>query len=406
MYIPFYIYTEGTNVYGLLTFDGVDEGILCSICQGTCCDITLESNIKRYCKLGKWEDGVEKEVCSHITHTICMYNWIKKSKKMECPICRETPIYIRLDNIPYMYDDEPVKKIIYFDDECNLIKDVYYLLGDLKDGDHISYYKNGQIKKEMVYKKGKIVGKKKGYYESGKIKYIYTFNDLGKLDGMQKEFFENGDINGEYGYANGQHDGRSLCYFDNGNIKVEINYKTNKLNGIYKIYNYDNIITNIRYYKQGKLHGPFFIYNSKGKITLKSYYKNDIEIGIHKEVSYKNKKVVIKRYYKNKEGLLEGKYIERYDDGNMLCQVYYDNGEKIGDEFIFFKNKLLKEHNFYINGKIEGKQVSYNQDKSYSSIMCYKNGMLDGKCCTYVKMGEPLTVHYKNGELKRKKLKY
>jgi len=403
MYIPFYIYTEGINVYGLLTFGGVDESLLCSICQGTCCDITLESNIKRYCKLGKWEDGVEKEVCSHVTHTICMYNWIKKSKKMECPICRETPANIRLDNIPYMYDDEPEKKITYFDDECNIIKEIYYLLGDMKDGNYTLYYKNGHIKKEMIYEKEKIIGKKKGYYESGTIKYVYVFNNLGKLDGIQKDFYENGDIKGEYAYMNGQRDGRSICYYDNGHIKVNINYKTNKLHGIYAIYNYDNIITSIRYYKQGKLHGPFLIYNSQGKLILKSYYKNSIEIGIHKDISYTYQKVCTKRYYRTSEGLLEGKYIERYDNGDIRCQVYYDNGEKIGDEFIYYKGNILKEHNFYVNGKMDGKQVSYNQDKSYSSIMCYKNGILDGKCCTYIETGDVLTVNYKNGELKRKK---
>lgn len=66
----------------------------------------------------------------------------------------------------------------------------------------VSYYKNGQLKHEVILKKGKYDGLGINYYESGKILSKTYWKD-GKIDKASIFYYENGNIKQENEYRDG-----------------------------------------------------------------------------------------------------------------------------------------------------------------------------------------------------------
>ena len=72
------------------------------------------------------------------------------------------------------------------------------------DGLHIEYHPNGQISWEGSYKKGFKLGEWIAYYESGQIWQKINWNNYGTWDRIQKKYNEDGTIQGEYTWVDGE----------------------------------------------------------------------------------------------------------------------------------------------------------------------------------------------------------
>ena len=89
----------------------------------------------------------------------------------------------------------------------------YYPSGDIKEignykgifgsqnGTWTSYYKNGQKWKEIDYKCGKDVGVQKEWYENGQIKEEWDLINNSAIDGKWASYYENGRIKFENNYS-------------------------------------------------------------------------------------------------------------------------------------------------------------------------------------------------------------
>ena len=77
----------------------------------------------------------------------------------------------------------------------------------LKDGEEVKhglckyYYENGELEFEYNWKNGELDGLCKIYYENGKIKSEYNYKD-GELHGIGKRYYEDGKIRAEYNFKN------------------------------------------------------------------------------------------------------------------------------------------------------------------------------------------------------------
>lgn len=106
-----------------------------------------------------------------------------------------------------------------------------YMLGKEKEGEWIFYSKNGQDTVSI---------------ES----YVN-----GRLEGIQKTYFENGKIASEINFVNGMKQGDFIQYFSDGSKEQE------------------------GYYEKGQLHGALKIWYKTGQLKRKAFYEMSIETG-------------------------------------------------------------------------------------------------------------------------------
>ena len=159
------------------------------------------------------------------------------------------------------------------------------------DGIYREYYENGQLKLECTYKNGQLEGIAKEYYKNNQLSCEYNFRD-GKLDGLCKEYYESGKIKEEYYCKNGEFEGTYKKYYTNGKEKSEYNYKNGKLEGTAKEYRINGDVEVEYDYKKVNLENIYEKYENK-KSTTETTTKTNIVPNSSINEILKDKKVEI-----------------------------------------------------------------------------------------------------------------
>ena len=68
---------------------------------------------------------------------------------------------------------------------------------------HEEYYENGQMKYKHVFRDGKAYGTQKGWFPDGKVKYVGSYNNRGKEDGLYRKYDARGREIERITYNNG-----------------------------------------------------------------------------------------------------------------------------------------------------------------------------------------------------------
>jgi len=97
-----------------------------------------------------------------------------------------------------------------------------------KNGIEKKYFESGELKEEMPYKKGKIDGTRKKYHMNGQVSLEVTYRN-GEIVGPKKTYYENGQLKSETLYQNSQKEGDYTEYYENGEIRRIHTYKNRKL---------------------------------------------------------------------------------------------------------------------------------------------------------------------------------
>ena len=177
------------------------------------------------------------------------------------------------------------------------------------------YFKNNPFD-GLLYGVDFVILVEKGYksrltrfYESGNIKYNFTYNSKGELHGEQFQYYENGQLKVKYKYQDGKLFGEQFEYFENGKIKKKGNYDDAWLEG-----------DQIEYYENGQIKRnvkckryPYYIvdYFENGNI------KSDIVLGDGYSTTILNKE-----YVSN-----ENKYWDFYNS-NQDKEWFIENNER------------------------------------------------------------------------------
>ncbi|QXP78725.1 MULTISPECIES: toxin-antitoxin system YwqK family antitoxin [Winogradskyella] len=226
----------------------------------------------------------------------------------------------------------------------SIYKEIY------KNGYFQGYYSNlGTLHSEGLVEKNKKQGKWNYYYEDGiNIKQIAEYNN-GELQGVIKDFWQNGNLKSISNWNNGIELGEGIIYHENGKIDEK------------------------HFIKDGKIHGKIEQFYSTGskRFWANSWY------GIVKDTSM--------YFYEN--GALE-----------KLTLVSLDTISKIsnGKEFTYYSNGKLKTESDVKNDKLNGVSITYYENENIKEWMQLKNNMLNGKYIEYYETGE------KKQELKAK----
>ena len=111
----------------------------------------------------------------------------------------------------------------------------------------------------------------------------YINKKTGEREGNWITYGKNGLKSSEGNYKNGLKEGKHYSYYDNGNIYVIENYRNDLLDGISLQYHYSDEknskrVNSSSLYRNGKREGMSYVYEYDGSIISKRRYENDCQI--------------------------------------------------------------------------------------------------------------------------------
>lgn len=260
----------------------------------------------------------------------------------------------------------------------------------------------------------------------------------GKKHGLQKLFYNNGEIKAKVHFKNGLPNGKSEFFTQPNTILIRTeNYKAlpkenrSVLHGLVQTFQYDGKLVEKIRYKNGKKDGKYQTFHSNGNLNIEGSYKEDLEFG--KKLTYHNNGILLRDenfiiiknpdYIKldptegkplntptgsskrevqvihEKLSVLDGKITYYYSNGQLqqvfnykagkkhgVCIAYYqDKTNSIRSKQIFKADKEHGAYSFYFsNGNLERQGIYYAEKLIGDSL--HKN-VYEGKIYTYHQNG-------------------
>ena len=122
----------------------------------------------------------------------------------------------------------------------------------LLDGPFTLTQKDGKIREQSTYAKGRLNGTRKTYYASGTLEAEEMYIE-GKLQGTRKIFFPSGELWYEENYKNGRLEGDRTEYFPSGKIRLSEMYADGMRNGACTTYDEDGNVLSSEEYHWGNI---------------------------------------------------------------------------------------------------------------------------------------------------------
>jgi len=128
------------------------------------------------------------------------------------------------------YPDGTPQEMVYYSGNKEIAKQTFYekgnkiLVGKIPDGLAKEYNENGQIQAEESFKDGQLNGLVKAYNKKGKLDAELNYEN-GKLSGLAKGYYQKGKLKEEQNYKDGKRDGVAKIYFKNGKLQSKIIFK-------------------------------------------------------------------------------------------------------------------------------------------------------------------------------------
>ncbi|MCE2573442.1 toxin-antitoxin system YwqK family antitoxin [Motilimonas eburnea] len=137
------------------------------------------------------------------------------------------------------------------------------------EGIYKEYHENGQVYIETTMHQGYADGPYKFYHSNGQVAEAGTFIS-GNKQGEFIQYYENGQIRGKSEYRDGYYNGDFISYYENGKIRSQGAYKINVVRTL------DNSVA-----AGGQNHeGVWTYYYDNGQLRRKGAYENNGRIGL------------------------------------------------------------------------------------------------------------------------------
>lgn len=262
-------------------------------------------------------------------------------------------------------------------------KGVYDMKNDKLNGESTSYSINDKPSYTTFYKDDNLITSYTGFYPDSIIKAFHVYNNDGKRDGEQKDFYTSGILKTLSYYKNGKKDGKWLDYWGSGKIKDEGYYSNDKATGKWKFYYVNGVLQDSGNYVNDETDGLWKYYSYQGQLTGETEYKDGKADG--DAVSYDDGKKFEEQLDKS-DAIIHLKYFDK--TGKQTFDTNY-SGKKDSIKF-YFSNGVLKGRGKTVNGKRTGFWRFYTKNGTLDETCNYKDGSLEGLFCIY----------YENGNLK------
>lgn len=319
-----------------------------------------------------------------------------------------------LDSVWKFYSDKGkiIKLVNYLDGKKNgytinydtnqrvLSKEPF--VNDIKQGNSFSYYPSGKTKQITVYIKGKPEGYAYEFSEDSVIisimKYQYGIlasvekinrkDELGKKQGIHKEFFKDGKLKEEKKYKDDLIDGYVKSYDNKGNL-----VNTEKFNNGKQIKNAPEL-AKLDVYKD---------FYTDGTLKYEGGYINNMPVGIH--------------YHYKQKYICDSLPVARDDTSNVMINKLICRNRAIPDSAIVYnegikieygavdslRNKIGIWTEYHNSGEFRAKGLFLNDKRVGEWIFYYPNSAIEQKG-KYDKKGQAQGEwkwFYENGNLLR-----
>jgi len=264
----------------------------------------------------------------------------------------------------------------------------------LKDGKWTNWGKNGIKKTEETFRLGDIQAKtifssehyqklekiiytddreisktKWRYYPNKQLSEEFQYKN-GKLHGLGRNWYENGQKMALLTFVNGLKNGSITLWYENGQISEMGNYINNNLNGI-----------KTKWSENGQLVGKYKYVNSELIFsTVYIYYPN----GQLKQMYGKQEDDSDEWKYVAK---LDGNWTHWYENGQKKQEQHYDDGVLNGSIKSWHENGQLECEGNNKNGNNHGKMMCWHDNGLLSAEVSFKDGKNEGKMSFFYPSG-------------------
>ncbi len=277
---------------------------------------------------------------------------------------------------------EPIRN---FDEQGQKIAEYTLTAADVFDSHYQTWFPNGQPSQEALYVNGELDGVVKEWYEDGTLAFSGSFKQ-GNKEGKFLDFFPDGSLKSEKNFKNSLVDGDQKEWFLNGKKQLEATFN------------------------EGKKEGFFRTWNEKEVLTYEGAFENDLQVGTHVECYGNGQTKEVMHFIKGKiegkyesfypdgqiravsffkGGLLDGENKGFYRDGTLAFSKLFKDGNPVGKHEEFFQQKNVAPENYNSNllssigqydemGALHGEQKSYYPHGAIKTVMSYEHGVLHG----------------------------
>jgi len=316
------------------------------------------------------------------------------------------------EKINYKYGKRNGYTFIYNTDASQPVvisKELY--VNDKKEGKAYYYYPNGNLKEEISYVNGKKQGRGREYDEKGNVITIFEYHnnyliarqrinrsdEQGRKQGTWMVFYPSGKVNKELNYLDDLLDGLYKEFNENGNLILSLKYKQGK---IVEDQNKSALEENIDFRRE---------INEKGILISSGSYLKEVPIGIHRYYNDQGKVINSKIYSDSgnvmSEGIVdetgskEGEWKDYYSTGELRSAGIYRNNQQTGRWTFYYKNGRKEQEGSYLRGLYDGLWTWYYENGNIWREETYFNGKEDGESVEYDEEGNIITKgEYINGE--------
>ena len=134
-------------------------------------------------------------------------------------ISASNPNLVLKNGILY-YNEVPLEgRLVTNFDRKTPKSEIAYRIGR-KNGKEMRWHADGSLAMERFYTNGYKTGIHKAWWQNGKAKFTYHFNDKGEYNGTVKEWYISGQPYRSFNYVNGQEKGSQRLWKKDGSIKA------------------------------------------------------------------------------------------------------------------------------------------------------------------------------------------
>ncbi len=288
-------------------------------------------------------------------------------------------------------------------------KELY--VNDKKEGISWYYYDDGKVKDEVTWENGKKEGPAKEFDESGEVVTLLQYhnnylinrerinrtNSEGVRQGSWKIFYPDGRIHKEMTYYDGQLDGLFKEYNENGNLGLVLKYDKGKIVEDRK----EEIMMEELTEKKK--------FDDEGHLVFTGSFRDSIPVGVHRYYNAKGDVVNSKIYDQKGEvaaegivdetGSREGDWKDYYLTGEVQAEGKYLNNKRAGKWTFYYKNGSKEQEGSYLRGLPDGTWRWYYSNGDLLREESYFNGREDGEMVEYDSTGNIISKgNFINGE--------
>lgn len=244
---------------------------------------------------------------------------------------------------------------------------------NLRQGKWYTFFTNGNVKEEGIYKDDKKNGYFKEYTENGDLvsvtKYVMDVKqedaeEITKLD-VQNEYYPDGKLKASGTYRNGVPEGIRREYTETGEIKNSFIYKNGYVIG-------EGIVK-----EDGVKDGHWKEFYTNGVLQAEGDYKEGKPIGEWKYYYPEAQLEQTGKFASTGSGKKTGVWKWYHENGQLMVEEEYKSGVLDGMHTEYDEIGKVVEEGEYLNGEEEGPWFTVSGD--YYEKGTYRDGLKNGK---------------------------